>query len=603
MYSSNASFTPGNIITYWAYIPNNGLGDMFFASSSSGGGQMSRIDGRSSYPDGTGILATTGWSVWSGNGNIPNPAPATWDKIDIVIPSTSSETMYASYAANNPIAALESNTQNSGPIVLNNNGDYFGFQGDSAGSGTDYWDAIIVRSYPPGGVMPEISFGPAHSMPASMSQLSPTSQTVQKGTVAVITSDGVLNGTGTYAYQWYESQSKAPADTSANAVNANTLLGIGTANGDAQSQNASLTTGGNAVPGTYWFELYGTNSTGTTVNSTPVSITVVNPSGGGGLPTYHFTISDNIDSSVNSTAPIITVGSIGYYQGQLPATITSGSYEINMTFACSVSAGSSSYLFANDVYGIGSGISCGRIYTTDTGSITGIYQLSNITTTTTTTSTSTTSSTTLATTIPATTTIPIVIPVHETKNVSQQYGPVTLCPNNVYGAFNVNYTAIHSSFIVSTNSQSCFSISALNIKSTGEWPKAPSGSSALTVLNLTVSNQNASVNATIGYPCNVSSSSIAPYISVNGTWVEITPFAVDSATCALSFHVPVDPIIAIFEKQSLSPAAVITPPVRAVAQSQRIGLWIIIIAAACIVIIVLAIMKRKRDASRKAQRR
>ena len=35
---------------------------------------------------------------------------------------------------------------------------FIGLQGDG-GSGTTYWQGIIMRAYPPSGVMPSVSFG------------------------------------------------------------------------------------------------------------------------------------------------------------------------------------------------------------------------------------------------------------------------------------------------------------------------------------------------------------------------------------------------------------------------------------------------------------
>ena len=84
---------------------------------------------------------------------------------------------------------------------------------------------------------------------------------------------------------------------------------------------------------------------------------------------------------------------------------------------------------------------------------------------------------------------------------------------------------------------------------------AISNKEKLLILNISAtysSNPNITTNAIIGYSCNIPTSKISPYILTNGTWSEINSYSVSSSKCNISFNIPEDPIIGIFETTSSS---------------------------------------------------
>jgi hypothetical protein len=123
----------------------------------------------------------------------------------------------------------------------------------------------------------------------------------------------------------------------------------------------------------------------------------------------------------------------------------------------------------------------------------------------------------------------------------------------------------------------------------------PSNLTEIIALNVTV-NESAAVNATVHYPCSIPSSRIAPFILRNGSaWSAITPFEVDAASCAVTFAVPSDPVVGLFEV----PASSVTSAIPVVSKASEIRNGILYAAVAVIVLLlVLAIAfhrhKRRR---------
>jgi len=106
----------------------------------------------------------------------------------------------------------------------------------------------------------------------------PPLQVITKGQTAEITDAGMNGGTPPYTYQWYASSTSPipPTFTSANAAEANALLGIGTIPGNAQSPNAIFATNQLTQYAGYVFILNGTDSASRSVNSTAATIDVYN---------------------------------------------------------------------------------------------------------------------------------------------------------------------------------------------------------------------------------------------------------------------------------------------------------------------------------------
>ena len=530
IYSSNPAFSPGNIITYWFRLPNDALGDLFFMASSSGEGQFSRIDERGSGNTDTGFLYTTNWYSWGGSGNLLPPALGDWDKVDIVIPSSSSMIMYDTPTSNTPLGTLGS--VNTGSFTPDVDGDYFGLNSDTAGSGTDFWDAIIVRDYLPGGSFPATSSYPAseYTLP-TLPNPYPSSRIIgPPGANAMINDSGAGAGIAPYSYQWYVAYGNVPTFTSANALEANTLLGTGTSSGQAQSQNALFSTNSLTSTGTYYFVLNATDSYPTSVNTIAVSVTL------------------------QATIPTTTT-----------TTIT------QCTYGCVQGSG-------------GTGAS-------------GTVPSTSIQTTTSANTSSTTQHTTSITTTIFTSATTSTTPQPQVEVTVTPVGDTTsqLCNGEDEG-YSVAYTSLGSTFKVSPGVSQCFNTTAINITKAANITN--STLAKILVVNFSISDPSALVNATIGYPCSIAPAYVAPFILRNDTWVPITPFTVNATACTVSFIIPSDPIIGVFHtqyanSQTTYPTTLTTSIPPAVQQSALVP-WLEVVALFAIIAFLLFMVIRQR---------
>ena len=298
--------------------------------------------------------------------------------------------------------------QNVNPLSVSNTlfiGDDFG--NTQSTPTNSFIEFARVRIPPPNNILPT----PSQYTQPNMSQIYPISQSITEGQNTTISDNGIIGGLSPYTYQWYVSNISSPTPTTANALEANILLGVGTSLGEAQSTTANFITTANTLAETYYFKLYGTDSYQTTINTTTATIVVSKPqipSNGGGIHLYSFLLSDNISSSSTSSSPIFTIGSKTYYQNQLPATYVTVSPEISLIFTCNVSIKNSTYKYANDVYGLGVDYPCNSSISTYTHNINALYYKVSpqITTTISTTTTIPQNITTITSTIqPVTTTI------------------------------------------------------------------------------------------------------------------------------------------------------------------------------------------------------
>jgi hypothetical protein len=151
LYTSIPELGKNEIISFNVYT--TGLGDLFFLVNSSGAGQMARLDGRSGSLD-NGLATTSSWIVYSGppNSLLLEP-PNTWYKYDVVIAGS---TAYAYIGSVSNLLGTLGSYANSLPVSYN--GNYLGLVGDGLGSSyITYWNSIIIRAYPPNGVMPTVS--------------------------------------------------------------------------------------------------------------------------------------------------------------------------------------------------------------------------------------------------------------------------------------------------------------------------------------------------------------------------------------------------------------------------------------------------------------
>ena len=122
---------------------------------------------------------------------------------------------------------------------------------------------------------------------------------------------------------------------------------------------------------------------------------------------------------------------------------------------------------------------------------------------------------------------------------------------------------------ITINNRTIQNFSSLNIKNiTSRTPVAPNGYRKLTGLQVNLTNSSASttLNVTTGYNCSISGGNVAPFILRNGTWVKINNYTINSANCSVTYHIPADPIVGVFEANQAAPSTTI-PPTSSIPQS------------------------------------
>ena len=153
----------GNYIIQY-YVNVGSLGDFFFTASPSGAGTMTRLDGRggSNY---VGLAKTASWTSWNAPKTSTTASENVWYLQTTVIAGggssvgdyiSSGSTTYNNLGLTvNPLSTTY--TDSGGTETYTHDGTYIGLIGDGGG-GVSYWNGIIVRAYPPYGVMPTTSF-------------------------------------------------------------------------------------------------------------------------------------------------------------------------------------------------------------------------------------------------------------------------------------------------------------------------------------------------------------------------------------------------------------------------------------------------------------
>ncbi len=136
------------IIEFYGYTAS--IQDLYFLVNSAGAGQMIR-DGT-----GSGAYGIASTSSWTSRSNPPDTGvdwSGQWLTVGIVV-ANGLATEYLSTGVNPYGSEIGSNPSNS--YTISNNGDYLGLVSD-IGGGYLYWSGIIIRAYPPNGVMPTIT--------------------------------------------------------------------------------------------------------------------------------------------------------------------------------------------------------------------------------------------------------------------------------------------------------------------------------------------------------------------------------------------------------------------------------------------------------------
>ena len=291
--------------------------------------------------------------------------------------------------------------------------------------------------------------------------------------------------------------------------------------------------------GSYTAEVETKDSASTPVITTnSINFTVASTSVPSPPSTYSITLSDNANTSVLSDLPIFTayimdssgrIASINtYYQNQLPATLTYMYPDmVNLSFACSFSAGNYAYTYANVVYGIGFS-ACGRKYLVYTGSYEAIYSVHQ-------------------TTFPSNGTS---YPLHLTINLSKGTIPVHLHPN--------------SSLFVNFNNEDAFIVlrGRLNANQTGNLTventtaSTPQFKNHMKLLSISIAPPNDTIaNITMGYNCNTPPHRISPYVLSNGMWKYYPNYTLNKSACTITLSIKSDPTIGIFANSTNATAA------------------------------------------------
>jgi len=196
MYTT-ASLSQPVIIQYFTYT--TGLGDFFFTTSSSGAGTMSRLDSRGGS-DYIGLAKTTSWTHWNCPSSSITASKNTWYQWSIIADGSEVADYYStSFNYNslgtviNSLSSTYTDSCGGGTETYANNGNYIGLVGDGLGSSyVTYWQGIIVRAYPPNGVMPSISFGTPESI-TGIPNLAITPNPITYGGTSTITASGNPN--------------------------------------------------------------------------------------------------------------------------------------------------------------------------------------------------------------------------------------------------------------------------------------------------------------------------------------------------------------------------------------------------------------------------
>ncbi len=81
---------------------------------------------------------------------------------------------------------------------------------------------------------------------------------------------------------------------------------------------------------------------------------------------------------------------------------------------------------------------------------------------------------------------------------------------------------------------------------------SPQDYKSLIVLNVSTSGANVTTSLIMKYQCSISPSAIVPYkLLKNGTWSAIKGFSVNPTACSVTFTIPPDPVVGLFQNVAL----------------------------------------------------
>ncbi|MGC9011286.1 MAG: hypothetical protein ACP5JN_04085, partial [Candidatus Micrarchaeia archaeon] len=206
---------------------------------------------------------------------------------------------------------------------------------------------------------------------------------------------------------------------------------------------------------------------------------------------------------------------------------------------------------------------------------------------------------TVSTTIPTTSVTTTIPPTQAYNNVTSTVSassPLVLTLPNAMATVNI-YTTSASPAPIKAHIANVTSV-AMSI------PKPQQNYALVSAVNVSVNTTaNVTILFTEHYPCSIPSSLIAPYMLKNNTWVPISNYTVNATMCTVSFYIPKDPIVGIFEKApttttiistsvpttSILTTTIIQTPTPTPTQSSANTLVIIIGIIALIIIVIIAL--------------
>ncbi|MCL5420612.1 MAG: hypothetical protein M1284_02565 [Candidatus Parvarchaeota archaeon] len=169
---SGFSSTGNYVIQY--YVNVGVLGDFFFTADSTGAGTMTRLDGRGSG-DYVGLAKTDSWTKWNAVKTSTTASENTWYLQSTVINDSGKQV--GDYLASGTstfnnlgsvVNAISTTyTDSGGTETFTEPGAYIGLIGDGGG-GVSYWNGIVIRAYPPAGIMPSVTFGAVATVPTNI---------------------------------------------------------------------------------------------------------------------------------------------------------------------------------------------------------------------------------------------------------------------------------------------------------------------------------------------------------------------------------------------------------------------------------------------------
>jgi hypothetical protein len=176
---------------------------------------------------------------------------------------------------------------------------------------------------------------------------------------------------------------------------------------------------------------------------------------------------------------------------------------------------------------------------------------------------------------------------------------------------NLSIQGINASVAVSASNATMAEIHVSNL--THSITNAPTNYKPLLVLNISISNSThnsaITVSTTMNYSCSINAGAIMPYELINGTWNPISKYTLNRQYCSITFNVPVDPVVGVFQNTAYVsttvstlltsvPTTISTTTVQPAIivksnAATNTNQWIIIVLVIVVIVILLYIVLRR----------